>query len=67
MKAVKIIIGLAGGVYAVLQVRELIGMLQRGVAEDLGTTKLLACVAGILLGAALCIGLLQNALRKRAG
>jgi len=67
MKALKIIIGLAGGVYAVLQVRELIGMLQQGDAHDLGTTKLLACVGSILLGSALCIGLLQNALRKRAG
>jgi hypothetical protein len=67
MKAVKIIIGLAGGAYAAFQVRQLVQLLRAGNTSEYAKSGMLGCIAGILLGAALCIGLLQNALRKRAG
>jgi hypothetical protein len=67
MKAAKIFFGLLGGVYAVMQAVQLIGALQKGDISGMGTTKLLVCIGGLLLGAALCIGLLMSAFKKPAG
>ena len=67
MKAIKIIIGLAGGVYAALQVRHLVQLLQAKETTDYRSSTLLGCLAGICLGAALCIGLLRSAFKKPSG
>lgn len=64
MKAAKIFFGLLGGVYAVMQAVSLIHVMQEGGFSTITTTKLLATIGGLLLGAALCIGLLMSALKK---
>lgn len=60
MKLVKIIIGLAAGVYAAFQVRQLTQLLQ----EEQTSVGLFGCIAGLCLGAALCIYLLTSAFKR---
>lgn len=63
-RAVKIIIGLAAGVYAVLQVRQLTQLLERGDRSAYATGGLFGCVAGLCLGVVVCVVLLRSAFKR---